>query len=192
MNCQSQWGLIHVQIAAWSHWVACVFRSFKGLWNPQRNWGTAFLVHKWIFSQATTPRMGMEIAEIDRNWVKLWVFWSILKLFNAISFTWAIYWAIPNSGWVGWGITGLPWALKPIIGLMSDMFPLGTGLGLAFILCQCGAWPRGFQASWMPRWLPQVSLYDCFSNPGYCCIGDYRSCTFIGALSLDVKSLGER
>ena len=160
---------------------------------PQRNRGTAFPVHKWIFSQATTPRMGMEIAEIDRNCVKLGyfeVFWSYSMLFHSLEPS--IEPSPNSSGWVGWGITGLPWALKPIIGLVSDMFPLGTGLRSAFMLCQCGAWPRGFQAPWIPRWLPQVSLYDCFSNPGYCCIGDYRSCTFIGALSLDVKSLGER
>lgn len=86
MNCQSQWGLIHVQIAAWTHWVACVFRSLKACF-PQRNWGTAFPVHKWIFSQATTPRMG-KIAEIDRNWVKLGyfeAFWSYSMLFIHLS-----------------------------------------------------------------------------------------------------------
>ena len=49
------------------------------------------------------------------------------------------------------GITGLPWAMKPIIGLMSDMFPMrgynkGPYMLLSSVLGACACATLGFSS----------------------------------------------
>ena len=125
----SRWGLIHVQIEAWSHWVACVFRSLKACFHKYETEVRRFRSTSQYFLRP--PLQGWEWKGRKLSEASSWP-----MAIQCYSFTWAIYWAIPKmlmQMFQPWGITSLPWALKPIIGLVSDMFPLGTGLGSAFM-----------------------------------------------------------
>lgn len=126
---------------------------------------------KGLFSTSTKLRYGVSGPQVNifsghhsqdgnGNWREIeWSFMGILAIqcySLCYSFTWAIYWAIPNSSrlFQPSGITSLPWALKPIIGLVSDMFPLGTGLRISFHVVSMWCLTQGVQAPWIPRWLP--------------------------------------